>query len=290
MDQVARRMTPAPSTVAVTLDRATFRYAGAHDDAVHDVSMSVGAGEVVAVAGQSGSGKSTLARLVTGLLRPTSGAVHVAGLDTRQVATQRVARHAGLVYQHPGHQLFAATVSEELRLGPRNAGVGDAEATERAREVARALAVEDVLDAHPRELPIGTRKRVAIAAILAMRPRVLVLDEPTVGQDPADVRRVSDVIQDQAARGTSVLIVSHELRFVSRVADRVVVLAAGRVRRDGATPDVLADRASLDSAGLDPPPLVDLALALHLRAPSGVPVTVEEVVDAIARPRAGGRP
>jgi len=283
-------MTPAPSTVALTLDRATFRYAGAHDDAVHDVSMSVGAGEVVAVAGQSGSGKSTLARLVTGLLRPTSGAVHVAGLDTRQVATQRVARHAGLVYQHPGHQLFAATVLEELRLGPRNAGVGDAEATERAREVAHALAVEDVLDAHPREVPIGTRKRVAIAAILAMRPRVLVLDEPTVGQHPADVRRVSDVIQDQAARGTSVLIVSHELRFVSRVADRVVVLAAGRVRRDGATPDVLADRASLDSAGLDPPPLVDLALALHLRAPSGVPVTVEEVVDAIARPRAGGRP
>jgi energy-coupling factor transporter ATP-binding protein EcfA2 len=279
---------PDPGQALVSFDGASYRYPGAAGDAVSGISLSAAAGEIVAVIGASGSGKSTLARLVTGLLRPDPGRVVVAGADTRRVRTQVIARDAGLVYQDPGHQLFESTVADELALGPRNTGVAAAETADRARAVVDALGLGEVLGQHPAQLALGVRKRVAIGAVLTMRPRILVLDEPTTGQDRAETAWVDELIRTEAARGTLVILVSHDLRFVAGLATRVVALVAGRVRLDGPTRTVLGDTGGLADAGLEPPPVVRLALQLGLGTPAGVPLTVLEVATCLLERDAHG--
>jgi energy-coupling factor transport system ATP-binding protein len=267
----------------------SLRYAGAASTAIEDVSLVAQPGQVIAVVGRSGSGKSTLARLVTGQLRPTRGVIHVCGLDTTAVAPTVVAGRAGLVFQNPDHQLFARSVADELRLGPQHAGVSGPETDDRVREAASALQLEDVLGAHPAMLSMGLRKRVAVAAVLTMRPRLLVIDEPTTGRDAREAGWVADVVRTFAASGGAGVVVSHDLALVASIASRVLVLAAGRVTAAGPPGVILADEVLLAAAGLEPPPLVRLALALDLGTGGTAPLTIDEVERAL-RARLGWRP
>ena len=278
-----------PDSPPLSMRGVSLRYPGAGASAIDDVSLVVVPGEIIGVVGQSGSGKSTLARLATGQLRPTGGVVEVDGVDTATVRPQVSAAAAGLVYQNPDHQLFARSVDEELRLGPRNAGVRRSEEDARVRDVVVALGLEGVLEAHPARLSMALRKRVAVAAVLTMRTRLLVLDEPTTGRDGPGATWVTGVVGAAARAGTAVIVVTHDLALVAGIASRVVVLAAGRMVLEGPPGVVLADATALGEAGLEPPAVVRVATALGVG--TGTALTLDELERATqARWQPGASP
>ncbi len=252
------------SDPVVRLDDAGYAYPAAIGRAVDGVTFEVVAGEVVAVAGESGSGKSTLARLIVGLVQPDAGSVRIAGLDTRRARRRDLAGRAALVFQHPNHQLLASTVRAELELAPRNLGLDGDEIHRRTAGAAARFGLADELDLHPFRLGLPARRRLAIAAVLAVRAPVLVLDEPTAGLDDAERDALATVVREEAARGAAVIVVTHDLRFAGSVAGRLVVLRGGRVAAAGPVDRVIADAAQLAAAGLEPPPLVRFASALGL--------------------------
>ena len=269
---------------AVSLRDVSFRYPRMDRLAVSGVSLDVAPGEVVGIVGANGSGKSTVGRLVNGLVRPSAGRVTVDGLDTARHPVQVLAAHVGSVFQDPGHQLFAGTVADELALGPRALGRAEAAVAERVRAVAEALELDGLMDRHPLHLGRAQRKLVALGAVLAMEPRVLVLDEPTTGAD----RRLTDILESQARTaaeaGLAVLVASHDMAFLGRVAGRLVVLDGGRVVADAPTRDVFADASLMAVAGIEPPAVMRVALRAVGRGPMPwPPVTREEAAAVLAR-------
>jgi energy-coupling factor transport system ATP-binding protein len=274
----------------LSVERVTFTYPGSAVPAVRDVTLAVAPGEVVVVAGASGSGKSTLARLVAGLLRPTLGRIEAGGLDTRLVRAQVVATRVGLVFQNPAHQLLAARIDDEIALGPRNLGCSEDEVAVRVREAAEWMGLGAVLDSHPYRVPVSVRKRVAIAAVLAMRPSILVLDEPTTGQGRTEVRWIADRCRAEAAHGAAVIVITHDLRLASEVAARVVLLRGGSVLVDGPARLVLSDAATLRGAALEPPALIRLAQALDLHGGPDPITTIDETEAALRALHESGMP
>ena len=248
----------------VRLEGVGYAYPGTTTRALDGVALTVDACQVLAVAGESGSGKSTLARLVAGLMPPDGGSVRVDGVDTRHARRRDLAGRVALVFQHPNHQLIASTVREELALAPRNLGVGADEAALRTAAAAERFGLAEVLDEHPYRLGLPARRRLAIAAVLALDARVVVLDEPTAGLDEAEREGLVAVVRGEAARGAAVIVVTHDLRFAGLVAERVVVLQGGRVSAEGPADRLLTDAGRLAEAGLEPPALVRLATALWL--------------------------
>jgi energy-coupling factor transport system ATP-binding protein len=246
--------------------------------ALDGVTLRIESGSVVAIVGQNGSGKTTLAKHLNGLLRPSSGHVVVGGSDTAKQPVRSLAVHVGYVFQNPGHQLFARTVREELAFGPRNLGVSAAEIGDRATDVAKALGLEQHLEDHPHRLPLPLRKLVSIASVLTMRTAVLVLDEPTTGQDHRTAVRIAEVIRTTAASGTTVVLVSHDMPLVAEIADRVVVMDAGRVVADGPPRAVLGDGALTAATRLAPPQITQLAAMLPGRGNGPAVLSVEELV------------
>jgi energy-coupling factor transport system ATP-binding protein len=271
--------TAPASTGEPVLDvrEVTFRYPGAARPAVVDVSFRVRPGEIIGVAGANGGGKTTLARLLIGLVRPGAGAVVVAGVDIARRPVREVARSVGLVFQDPGHQLFATSVGAELALGPRALGLSEAQVGERVREVARVLDLEDVLGAHPFRLGRSMRKLVALGAVLAMRPRVLVLDEPAAGGDPRVASLVADRLRAVAEEGTAIIVTSHDMTLLASTAGRMLVIAGGTLLADAPPREVFADGALLARAGLEAPQVTRLALGLAATGPQPwPPITVVE--------------
>jgi energy-coupling factor transport system ATP-binding protein len=223
--------------------------------ALDGVDLTVGPGETVAIIGQNGSGKSTLVRHLNGLLRPTEGRVL---LDDVDVATTRVAALAarvGIVFQNPDRQIFAGKVRDEVAFGPRILGRSDGEVAAAVEGALAAVGLTDVVDTNPYDLGYSRRKLLALASVLAMATPVLVLDEPTTGQDARGVTRVEQVVADVAAAGRTVIAISHDMSFVAETFARVVVLGAGRVLLDG-PPDAVFDPEHwpvLASTYVDPP-------------------------------------
>jgi energy-coupling factor transport system ATP-binding protein len=268
-------MTPPAPIVAI--DDLRFAYPDGAI-ALEGVSLAIDPGSVVGIVGQNGSGKTTLAKHLNGLLRPTSGRVVVDGLDTTTYPVRVIAGHVGYVFQNPTHQLFARTVAEELAFGPRNLGVAPDEIDVRIAAAAASLGLVTHLGAHPHRLPLAVRKLVSIGSVLTMRTPVLVLDEPTTGQDHRTADRIADVIREVRAAGTTVVAVSHDMALVADIADRIVVLDAGRVVADGLPRAVLSDPALAASTRLTPPQITQLAMAMPGRAGREAVLTVGELV------------
>lgn len=230
--------------------------------ALRDVSLSIAPGERVAVLGHNGAGKTTLARHLNGLLRPTHGVVLLGEWDTRQQPVERLARRVGYVFQNPDEQLFARTLRDEVAFGPRNLGYPPARTAELVAEALSQCGLSGLAEAHPYDLAWPQRRWVAIASVLAMNTPVVVLDEPTAGQDEAGLARLASLIQSLAARGRTVIVISHDLEFCSACCERWIVLQAGAVRYDGAWRAALSEPARLTEAGLHLPPLLRLVRAL----------------------------
>lgn len=272
-------MTDEPAVVS--LQDVRHAYPGAGAAALDGVSLELRRGSLVGLIGQNGSGKTTLTKHLNGLLRPTSGRVLVEGLDTAREPVRRLARHVGYVFQDPSHQLFARTVADELAFGPRNLGCTAEEVDERVEAVAGSLGLADVLSVHPYRLPFPVRKLVTIASVLTMRTSVVVLDEPTTGQDHLTSRRIAAVLDGLRASGTTVVCVTHDMSLLAEASDRLVVLHEGCVAADGTPRDVLSDRALLATTSLRPPQISVLSLALPGRAGRRAALSVDELVSEL---------
>ena len=197
--------------------------------AVDGVSLTIGDGERVAIIGQNGSGKSTLVRQLNGLLRPTEGRVLLDGVDA---ASQRVAQLAavvGLVFQDPDRQIFAGSVRAEVEFGPRNAGLAGEALRVAVDEALSATGLTDDSATKPYDLGYSRRKLLALASVLATKTPVVVLDEPTTGQDARGVQRIEDIIDNVTGAGRTVIAISHDMRFVADCFERVIVMRDGQV-------------------------------------------------------------
>ena len=256
--------------------------------ALAGVNVSIERGELVAIIGRTGSGKSTLIQHFSGLLKPDSGAVLVDGRDIwrKGVALRDVRRKIGLVFQYPEHQLFEETVAADIAFAPRNLRMSEAEVDEAVREAMRIVDLDyDALRARsPFELSGGQKRRVAIAGVLAMRPEVLVLDEPTAGMDPRGREEVlAEIRQLHDAHGYTIVLVSHSMEDVARFAERLIVMDGGAVVMEGSPREVFRNRDDLVRMGLGVPQVTGLMAELAAR---GLPyaedaITVEEALDTL---------
>ncbi len=268
----------------IVCDGVEYGYGGAGDLALGGVSLRVSAGEHVAIIGPNGSGKSTLARHLNGLLRPSAGAVRVRGMDTRDPAhTRSIRQTVGMVFQHPDSQMVATVVEEDVAFGPENLGVPRPELHARVREALEFVEMWDYRDRPPHLLSAGQKQRVAIAAVLAMRPACIVLDEATSLLDPRGRADLGRLVAGLRRQGTAVVSITH-LMDEAAAADRIVVLARGTVVASGPPRAVFADAGRLATLGLDLPPATALAFRIRREIPD-FPVdlmSVDEIVDAVA--------
>lgn len=234
--------------------------------AVRDVSLTIREGEFIALIGHTGSGKSTLIRHFNGLLHPTGGDVLLDGESIfRDKKSLRAARFAvGLVFQYPEYQLFEETVEKDIAFGPKNMGLSADEIHSRVCESLRLCGLdESFLSKSPFDLSGGQKRRVALAGVLAMRPRLLILDEPAAGLDPQGSREIMRYIRTYAARGNSVLFVSHDMSDAAAYAERVLVMDRGSLALDGPPAEVFSQAERLRALGLALPPMTELFLRLR---------------------------
>ena len=263
-------------------DHVSYAYEDEGGLAVRDVSLSFRKGEMTAVLGHNGSGKSTLAKLLNGLYIPTEGTVHVCGMDTQdEERTWDIRRSAGMVFQNPDNQLVASIVRDDVAFGLENIGVPTAEMPARVEEALEQVGMLPFIDRAPHMLSGGQKQRIAIAGILAMRPRALILDEATAMLDPRGRREVFDIVEKlNREQGITVIWITHFMEEAARCG-RVVVMHEGKAVMDGTPREVFTRADELRAMRLDVPPMVALGDLLRAR---GVNVARDAMdVDAMAR-------
>ena len=217
----------------IILDHVSFAYPSGVQ-ALHEVSLHIPAGQDVALVGENGAGKTTLVKQINGLLRPRQGQVRVGDWNTHEHTVARLAAWVGYVFQNPDDQLFARSVRAEVAFGPKNLGVADSDLESRVTEALQQVGLQDLIDQHPYDLQQSQRKLLALAAVLAMNTPVIILDEPTTGQDARGVACIADIIDRLKSAGRTVLTVTHDIDFCAEHFQRVIVMANGRVIGDGA--------------------------------------------------------
>jgi energy-coupling factor transporter ATP-binding protein EcfA2 len=249
-------------------------------EALRGIDLDIAPGETVAVIGQNGSGKTTLVKHFNGLLRPSAGSVEVAGRDLADVPVHRTAATVGFVFQNPDDQLFSRTVERELHFGPRNLGLEPAQASSLVQAALEAVDLAGERGTNPYDLNVSERKLVALASVLAMDPAVLVLDEPTTGQDGPGVARVGQIVDGFHAAGGTVVAITHDMEFAARHFTRVIVMRQGEVIADGPPSSVLSHESAglLGTTGLTPPPAARIAGLLGL---SGFPAGAAELLELL---------
>ena len=265
---LARPVARADGKAVVTFEGVSFAY-GEGPAVLHGVDLTIRQGDVVAVLGPNGAGKTTLVKHAIGLLRPTSGRVLLGGKDTRQMSVAQIARSIGYVFQSPAHMLFASSVREELAFGPKNLEMPAEDIQVGVKESVEVLNLEGLEDYSPLALSFGQQKRTSIAAVLAMRSTVLVMDEPTAGQDYSNYTRFMRAIVegDQEgggvlARFAATLFITHDLDLAVCYANRVILVSQGRIAADGPTQEVLADLDLLERCRVVPTSLLRANLEL----------------------------
>ena len=275
----------------VRVESVSFAYPGDAGEpprtVLRDVSFAIRPGEFIALIGQNGSGKTTLAKHLNGLLKPSAGRVLVGATDTRNTPVGELARQVGYVFQNPDHQLFLPSVAAEVAWGPEQLGLTGDALDERVRTTLERFGLTVWADHHPAMLGRGLRRLTALAAVFAMGPRVLVLDEPTGGLDRRLTADLMAILRGLTDEGRAVVLITHEMRLVAEHSGRVVVLRGGVVVADEA-PATLFDRDDLlAEAGIEAPAVARLA---HELRPAGMPegvATVEAFSDAYVRLRQG---
>ena len=255
--------------------------------AIEDIDLTIPQGQLVGIIGHTGSGKSTFIQHMNALLAPSAGKVCCGGQDINEskISRRDVKHQVGLVFQYPEYQLFEETVYKDIAFGPKNMKLSQEEIDQRVREAAGFVGVEEELfEKSPLELSGGQKRRIAIAGVIAMRPGVLILDEPTAGLDPAGCRQILDnICAYREKTGATVIIVSHNMDDVARIAERIIVFSHGRVAMDGTAGEVFSRAQELIDIGLDVPHATALAMALRkqgLQLPEGI-YTHEQLLSAI---------
>jgi energy-coupling factor transporter ATP-binding protein EcfA2 len=263
----------------------TYQYPG-HPPvtALQDVDLRIHAGEIVGIVGQNGSGKSTLVKCFVGLLRPTKGEVCLNGGNIRKVPVGEMARQVGLVLQNPDYQLFTISCEEEIRFGLQNIGIVGKEADEKVKEALKWVELEEEIETFPFRMSFGDRRKLAVAATVALDPKVLILDEPTTAQDHRGRYQLADIgrrFRDE--KGKTVLMITHDMDLIGRYAERLIVMWNGKILLDGPTAEVFSQAEVLKQSFLRPPVAAQIAFSLGSLGIPGNIITPEGLLLSISR-------
>jgi energy-coupling factor transport system ATP-binding protein len=270
-----------PASPLLRVDHLSFAYPFG-PPVLDDVSLEIAAGEFIAIIGQNGSGKTTLAKHLVGLLAAGDGKIIIGGRDRSMLHPAETAQEVGYVFQNPDHQIFAATVADEVAFGPRNFGLDDAEIARRSEEVLSAVNLTAERNRDPFLLSKGERQRLAVASVLALRPRLLILDEPTTGLDYREQRRMMGLIGDLNRTGIAIVMITHTPWLVAEYARRVLLMRKGKVMFDGGVREFFAHDELLANSSFRPPEATMLARRFGFSA-----LRPEELAASIKRLDAG---
>jgi energy-coupling factor transport system ATP-binding protein len=252
-------------------------------EALREVSLSIAAGEFVAILGRNGSGKTTLIRHIIGLLQPDHGSVEVLEMDVAQTPTHQLARKIGFCFQNPNHQIVSFNVRDEITFGLKAHNVDPGEFESRIRQSLEFVNMLDYIDSEVFDLGKGQKQRIALASVLSLSPEILIVDEPTTGQDPRMAQEIFEILQRLNEAGTTVLIITHQIDYAAAYAKRAIVLGEGRIKYDGSIDKLLMEKDLMQASSLEMPETTKLAALL---SPYGVPpwiVTMKAMDDAISK-------
>ncbi len=267
-----------PGETLVEVRDVTFAYPDG-PTVLHGISLDVRIGEIVALVGPNGSGKTTFSKHLNGLLSPSGGSVHVAGRNLRELDLEDVASVLAYVFQNPDHQIFASSVRDEVRFAVDNLGLEEAEVAERCAEAIAAVGLQGLEDADPFLLGKGHRQRLAVASLLVLRPRLLILDEPTTGLDVGEQREMMTLLSGLREAGAGVLVITHTPWVVAEWSDRCIALESGNVLFDGPTGKFLAAADIMERCDFEPPTATQVGAALGVTVRS-----VGELIASLAAP------
>lgn len=278
-----------PNHAKIEVDNVSFVYnAGSpfEKKALSNISMTVYEGEFIGLIGHTGSGKSTLIKQLNALFKPTSGVIKFEGKNifSQEISKKTIRQKVGLVFQYPEHQLFEMTVLKDVCFGPLNMGFSEEEAQKVAKEALKLVGVsEEDYEKSPFELSGGQKRRVAIAGVLAMKPSVLILDEPTAGLDPYGRESLLNVLKNMKENGLTIMLVSHSMEDIARFADRIFVMEKGEIILSGTPAEVFSHAKKLESVGLAAPETSYLIEALRQKGFDLSPYiyTTEQATEAI---------
>ena len=268
----------------ILLEDVHFAYDGLYT-ALRGISLQIDDGERIAIMGSNGAGKTTLVKHLNGLLRPDSGRVILDGVDTKDYSVAELSREIGLVMQNPDHQLFLDSVKREIMFSLENLGYSKDESEVRCEQTLSNLGLEGFAERSPFTLSGGERKRVALASVLATAPRVLSLDEPTIGQDARQKENLANMLSELNEQGKTVIVVTHDIEFVIENFPRTVAMADGRIVADGQTNSVLSSEAVIEECSLTRPQLTNTARHLHEMFPEVHEriTLMDDLEDAVAK-------
>lgn len=253
--------------------------------ALENVNLSIEKGTITALIGQNGCGKTTLSKLMNGILKPTSGSIMVGGLDVSAgCSIKELVLNIGYVFQNPDHQLFNSTVYDEIAYAPRNVGLDEAEVDARTREAARIAGVhEDLFAESPMLVSRGIRQRIAIASILSLKPRLIIVDEPTTGQDHAQSVEVMEFLKRlNRTTGHTILIITHEMDIVAQYATRIIVMRKGSILMNGTPSEVFAQPKRLLEGFVKPPLVTRIAQSLDPSGSHNGVINYDEMIASFA--------
>ncbi len=273
---------PRKSKPIIRVENLFFKYKNG-PMALKGVNLEIYEGEFIAIIGENGSGKTTLAKHFNGLLKPTKGDVIVDGVNTKDAPITDLAKIVGLVFQNPDHQFFSYTVEEEVAFGPKNLGLSNEEVKARVDEALKFVGLEDLRDRHPLTLSRGQRQKLAVASVLAMRPKIIVLDEPTTGQDEVSINQIMSLVSRLRDEGRTIIMITHDMSMVAKYAERVIVLSDGKVLAEGPTREIFSLPEMLERIHIEVPSITKLAMML---SGYGIPrniLTVEEMCETILK-------
>lgn len=266
----------------IHVENLSFKYPGGNN-ILNCLNFDIAKGEFVAIIGQNGAGKTTLLKQLNGLLKPSEGKVLVNGLDVSRTRTSELAGHIGFLFQNPDHQIFCSTVYEEIAFGLKNTGRSAEEIDGLVRKAAERVGLHDSLSLEPFTLSKGQRQRVALASVLAMETEVLVLDEPTTGQDYREGVEIMELVADQNRQGKTIIMVTHDMELVAGYAGRVIILNSGTVIDDGPVHKVLCNTENLAASYLDSPQIYLLARKFVRQGIFKSTLSAEEMFDEILK-------
>jgi energy-coupling factor transporter ATP-binding protein EcfA2 len=246
----------------IKIENLYYKYATRDQFALEDINFTIQKGEFVAIIGQNGSGKTTLIKHFNGLHKPTVGKVIIDGQNTKDLPISELAKFVGYVFQNPDHQIFAESVRDEVAFGPKNLGFTDEKIKVITEKVLSDMDLAGMEDEMPFQLSRGQRQRLAVASVLAMEPSILIIDEPTTGQDWRESTTLMEMVRELNIKGHTCIVTTHNMNLVSLFAHRVIVMREGKVTLDGPTQEIFVYREELKRAWIKPPDVYILAQAL----------------------------
>ena len=248
---------------------------------LHGINMDIYDGEFLSIVGQNGSGKTTIVKTFNGLHKPTGGSVIVKGVDTKNATVAKLSRSVGYCFQNPDHQIFSSVVRDELTYGPKNVGMPQEEIDKIVDEVAKMIGIEDILDENPYNLSKGQRQQIAVAAILTMQPDVIVVDEPTTGQDPRQSHQMMDMVKKlNTDYGKTIVVITHDMSIAAEYSDRIITMHNGTIIAQGTPREVFKEEEMLNSSNLEPPQVTRLLKRAGITDP--VAIDVDEAMQLLS--------